>query len=273
MQFPYYIMHSGACDAVLELLYIAHEFDLPPAFASEMVHFLSDELPFSLSAALANRGLRATGIQGFLDEHYTDDGHGNGWLVLSTIDMSFFGMTGVRPTRRSGFWNLFSPLFNDRRTVTAKLTSLHSQFRDIDRLDYGGVREALRRQSDTQDRPGILDGPLFDAVRNFDPDTLTPVFRDLMWRRAAVVILALSAYKHEHGEYPAELGALVPDYLSELPDDLRTASPFVYERTGPDAYALRPAKPVSSDLAPSAPAYWDVDKIKEYSISRPAGDE
>ena len=268
----YYHDAGDSSVALLELLYMARELDLPPTFASEMIHFFSDELPFSLSAALASQGLQATDIQGFLDEHYTDDGHGSGWLVLSTVDTSFFGMTGVRPTRRSGFWNLFSPLFNDRGTVTAKLTGLDSQLRDLDQLDYVGVCEALRRQSGMHARLTFLDGPLVDAVCSFDPLTLDHLFAAVMWRRATVVMLALSAYKHDHGRYPAQLGELVPDYLAELPDDLQAAAPFVYERGRLDTYRLRPAKPIPSGFVLRARQHTP-PRVGEYSVSRPAADE
>ena len=48
---------------------------------------------------------------------------------------------------------------------------------------------------------------------------------------------ALAVYRADHGEYPADLSALVPAVLPQLPTDLYTGKPFVYHRTK-DGYLL-----------------------------------
>jgi len=46
------------------------------------------------------------------------------------------------------------------------------------------------------------------------------------------VNVALRLYRAEHGEYPAALAAVVPDYLEELPPDPFSGEPFRYRREG-----------------------------------------
>lgn len=48
----------------------------------------------------------------------------------------------------------------------------------------------------------------------------------------------LELYRIDHGEYPAELSALVPDYIDTIPSSPATAEPFQYERSS-DFYILR----------------------------------
>jgi hypothetical protein len=48
---------------------------------------------------------------------------------------------------------------------------------------------------------------------------------------------ALAVYRADQGEYPADLSALVPAVLPQLPTDLYTGKPFVYHRTQ-DGYIL-----------------------------------
>src|SRR6185369_16890393 len=47
----------------------------------------------------------------------------------------------------------------------------------------------------------------------------------------ALTGLALEVYRSERGEYPETLAALVPRYLPQVPIDLYTRAPVVYQRT------------------------------------------
>lgn len=49
--------------------------------------------------------------------------------------------------------------------------------------------------------------------------------------------LQVGTYKEEHGEYPEQLDALVPEYLERIPVDLFNGEPLVY-RTEGDGFAL-----------------------------------
>jgi hypothetical protein len=58
-------------------------------------------------------------------------------------------------------------------------------------------------------------------------------YDSLVWSRRAIRIgLALAAYRHDHGEFPATLDAIAPGYLKTVPLDPCTNKPLVYRRQG-----------------------------------------
>ena len=57
-------------------------------------------------------------------------------------------------------------------------------------------------------------------------------------RDAAQIGLALVAYRGAHGEYPAELTDLAPDFLDEVPNDAFSDAPFIYEQRTPEHAVL-----------------------------------
>lgn len=275
-----YITPAGGASPLTEAIFLAQEVDLPSKHAADLIHLLSNSPSLSVSDVLARAVLHSGATQAFLDQHYTDDGRGNGWLVLSSLEIDLFAMPGSERTTGSGFWNLFSPLFNDRRTVAAKLTGFDERFRGLDPLGFDAAVAALRQHARDQPQPSVLDGPLAGAVRAFDPDAMVQLLEDVAWRRAAVVMVALSAYKHDHGEYPVALSALVPDYLEELPYDLITNAHFAYERNTPDSFRLCPATESPPEMGPhpystnlAFGARHQSLRLTEYSIKRPAEDE
>lgn len=52
------------------------------------------------------------------------------------------------------------------------------------------------------------------------------------------VAAALAVYRAQHGEYPENLAALVPDILPEFPLDLYSDKPFHYQRKPDGGYLL-----------------------------------
>ena len=56
-------------------------------------------------------------------------------------------------------------------------------------------------------------------------------------RRLLLVAIALERYRVRHGTAPADLAALVPEFLTEVPDDPTDGRPFSYKET-PDGYVL-----------------------------------
>ncbi|HUU94881.1 MAG TPA: hypothetical protein VM487_04010 [Phycisphaerae bacterium] len=231
-----------------ELACLVQERDIPPLLAREMVEFLKTKLSLSVGQTVAFHSGLHQDIQQLLDRYYTDDGEGNGWLVLSAAhDVQFmFGMGPSAP--RSEFWNLFSPLFNDRRTMAAKFVRQVEALERLDSVDYRGGRAIVTGQRQPGRAVSLLDGPLMKVTSGIDPEFYQVGFAQVMRRRAIVVMLALSAYKHEHGEYPATLEALVPSYLDEVPLDAFTHEPFRYTRDSPSSYDLGPARPLDDEL-------------------------
>ncbi|MBN1908955.1 MAG: hypothetical protein JW818_04380, partial [Pirellulales bacterium] len=59
--------------------------------------------------------------------------------------------------------------------------------------------------------------------------------------------LALANYISDHGRYPESLDDLVPNYLTEVPEDPFNDGPPVYRRTGPASYQLYSVGPNGLD--------------------------
>ena len=236
-----------------ELACLVQERDIPPLPAREMVEFLKTELSLSVGQTVAFHSGLHRDIQQLLDRYYTDDGDGNGWLVLSAAhDVQFmFGMGTSTP--RSGFWNLFSPLFNDRRTMAAKFARQFEALGRLDYVDYDGGRAIVTGQRQPGRAVSVLDGPLMKVTSGLDPEPFQVAFAQVMRRRATVVMVALSAYKHERGEYPETLELLVPTYLDGVPLDAFTHGPFRYRRNSPSSYDLGPARPLDDELYQAQP--------------------
>ena len=219
---------------------LIQEVDLPPPLAREMVTFLKDELPFSVTDAMIRAARVEQQIDLLLDRYYTDDGHGDGWLVLSaTTDRSPWAY-GPRPTSRGRFWNVFSPLFSSRKDIRAKLTRVREDFRQLGTMDYDETQRFLTTQQQSPRASSVLDGPLMQLTQGIDIYSFDGVFSCVMRRHALVVMLALSAYRHEHDTYPDTLDALSPAYLTEIPLDIVTRQPFSYERVSDVEYKLGP---------------------------------
>ena len=278
--YRFYGQHANIAGiALLEWVRTALEHPLPPALAREMITFLRDEL--SLSAVLVVQ--RATGIgqdaTAFLDRYYTNDGHGNGWVVLShaapALSFPFRESGNDTGKPRSGFWNLFSPLFNDRATVQAKVERWHGATSRLDEIEASELPAMLARVGLSEQGFGgpaeVLNGPVSSLRRQLHTESCVRLHSEVARRRALVVMLALAAYRHDHAAYPESLDALMPQYLDVIPIDLYAQAPFAYERLADDRYHLAPG-------GPSPPPWRHLltdrgARVEAYSIARPAPSE
>lgn len=240
-----------------ELGCLAQEADVPPALARETIAFLKDGLSLSVADEVIRAVQADQQIDRLLDRYYTDDGHGDGWLVLSAASDLFTLGLGPRPTERTRLWNVFSPLFSGRKTVRAKLTSQTDDFRQLDGRDFDAARRFLASRSRSQHGGSVLDGPVFELTQGIEEYKFNAVFRRVTLRRALVVMLALSAYKHDHAEYPDTLDALAPAYLADVPLDAFTQRPFRYQKTSEATYELGPARQLPDELH----QYWWMSEL------------
>jgi len=55
---------------------------------------------------------------------------------------------------------------------------------------------------------------------------------------SATVAIALERYRLAHGEFPAELAALVPGFLTRVPTDIINGQPLHYERNADGSFLL-----------------------------------
>jgi len=75
------------------------------------------------------------------------------------------------------------------------------------------------------------------ALANLSKATQTTVRTETL-RRMAIVALALKRFQLRHGQFPAGLEALVPDYLTAVPLDLMDGRPLRYRRNGERGFVL-----------------------------------
>jgi hypothetical protein len=81
-------------------------------------------------------------------------------------------------------------------------------------------------------------------------------------RELAVTAIALKRHFRKHGEYPKDLGGLVPDFLAALPIDWMDGKPLRYKRTTPKSFRLWSVGQDHKDdggdptLKPGRTRYW-----------------
>ncbi len=184
---------------------------------------------------------------------YSDDGEGNGWLVMGgqpTLNTWLSGLGGGPPVRvRSRLWNLLSPLYNDRRSVTAKVVALREAQARLADLSYREAVEGLR-ELDARSCYGPLDGPHLEMLGTFDVAAVRfyqMLVRAAAMRRAARLMVALNRFRAENETYPAALDELVPDFIDVLPPDPYCAGPFAYRLDLEDGYVLYSCGPDGDD--------------------------
>ncbi|MBN2445228.1 MAG: hypothetical protein JXO22_00755 [Phycisphaerae bacterium] len=260
---------------LVELRCVTRERPLPPGLAHELIVLVSDELGTSLSEAVAQYCGFHIGIDRLLDPYYTDDGRGNGWLVLShsaDVLTSQISAPKVQTIPQSAFWNLFSPVFDDRATVRDKLLHMRSEIGQFDTLEFP-VAERLTESLFTEyaeATPVVLDGPLWLTGMRLHKFLFASIYQTVAQRRAAVVMLALSAYRHDHDDYPESLGELVPQYLDKVPLELCARKSFSYRRMGATDYELRATEGAETP-AKIPDGLYSIERAEP--VHEPAGDE
>lgn len=170
-----------------------------------------------------------------LDCTYTLDSDGNGWLALSHLDSMVWDVRQASVVR-CGAWNLFSTIFNSRRTVAAKIDDMEAVLVEIDNEPYD-VGQARLMAVEAQQPLNWLDGPIwYLSIAGRMESEHRWYYRLRADRQAAIAAVALSAYRHEHGNYPDSLHDLVDSYLHDVPLDPLDGQPIRYAptKTGDD---------------------------------------
>jgi len=156
-----------------------------------------------------------------LDQAYSNDGAGNGWIALSDAEPP-----------RCGAWNALSIFYNDRRTIEMKIARYRQAVEALGPMRYPEARQALRQTREAAAAFGILDGPVFEGWADGSGYYHHFIFGAEASRSAGMTALALSAYKFENGQYPDSLDVLVAgDYLAEIPRDPDSGGPLRYRLT------------------------------------------
>ena len=225
--------------AQYELGCLAREHALDSALVREMLAELGEVHPLSMTRVIREYQQQDREVDMLLDRYYTCDENGDGWVVLSTDWPSSPYMPLAPQPGHNRFWNVFSPLFHGRATMRAKLTASLAGLDGFDDLDYGGMLRILTESEEARSFGSVLDGPMLTITKGVDREAFASLLAYTAQQRALTVILALSAYRFDHGRYPESLDALVPTYLTEVPLELRTHQPFIYELIGTENYNLK----------------------------------
>jgi len=260
-------------DAMIEVLRWLGEFDIPASAKCDFARWLST-YPYDWREEwrLGLRGERVW-IEQHVDRLFTKDASGNGWFV--------YYRQRKHPVLRA--LNLFSPLFDDR---TAVIRRLNGQFDQLALLAEKPLIETIRVRAAAcatlNAGASVSDAvfpPTSDQGWSFDhADKLLNahgVFAHYAHRMvdyvqtrtdldATAIHLALSAYKDEQGEYPDDLGELVPQYLDALPIDPCGKGPYRYrcdKKRGPVVYSVgldgADGGGVAEDSSPQG-SQWDI---------------
>ena len=113
--------------------------------------------------------------------------------------------------------------------------------------DYGNRLVAIVDQPfGTVPLPGRADDSLADISTSNLPSAWAINTQHLAEQRLLLTTVALQSYRVGHGEWPAALTELVPDYLPALPNDPFSNSSLVYRRTV-DGYLLYSLGPNRQD--------------------------
>ena len=145
--------------AATELRLMIHERDLPRFVLDRILSLARGELSDGRRYWMRNVGVVRESTRHSLNFRYTDDGSGQGWLVLNRIE----GMGGIAfwyagTERGIGAWNVLSVVFNDRRTVQAKMKRFVGVMKQAAEARYADA-QAMLEQLDDRSAVNVLDGP------------------------------------------------------------------------------------------------------------------
>ena len=106
-------------------------------------------------------------------------------------------------------------------------------FRTVKRFAKQRSRSFLRRRSQTARIPRRV-GLKCAGWQRIGPSVL--------WTQTLVneaqIACALERYRLAHGEYPAALDTLVPQFIQKLPRDIINGEPLIYRRTDDGSFIL-----------------------------------
>ena len=159
-------------------------------------------------------------FQDRLQRSFTDDGSGKGRLTPQGV--KYFAWMSPHPSRwiETAFEPMAGLVVPSRQTLEAEYarftdraaTNLKLPMRDADWRSF--------KDEFTPSHPPAAIGPVPDYPRM--QETLE---RSLGRRDGLLVGIALEVFRREHGKYPENLSALVPQLLPEVPADRITGGP------------------------------------------------
>jgi hypothetical protein len=236
---------TGAIESCRATVGMAHAMDEEPLFISQLVriacqHHAIDGVQHTLAggepsvaalAALQRALMDAERPDGFMVGlrgeracmHVLMSNLANGTLPAS----AFIGFRAKTPDRfadQIDTWALMASV----PTSHIYLLRHHTEALAIARLPAAEQHEKLvALDADVKSAPGVA------ALMAAGAHKVHEGFRRQKSRlRCAVVALALERYRRAHGQWPADLAGLMPDYLKAVPIDPYNGEPIQYARRG-----------------------------------------
>lgn len=177
-------------------------------------------------------------IRSRLDDFYTRDSEGNGWLDLECLCLAEsdpqYRVDLDKLTRAGGLWNVLSPLFHSRDAVEHSTDWLFTPFHDLAGLRGSPLFARLAEYQQRLAELDALDPPMSGLVRSSallrgTSASLTALVHAIMARDATLAVIAIERYRREHdGALPPSLQVLVPAYLPSPPFDWYADAPMRY---------------------------------------------
>ena len=214
--------------------------DCPREDARALIDVLSREMSLLVSGSLLRESQSDRELDEMLAWHNTRDEDGDGWLVLNSFSDVFIYTSAGTLSPPARFWNISAPLFRSRAYMQSELDQTRWRYRALEDMPLQEAKYyAESGQLCLLPNPDILRGPYGQRVNGpTNQWRLDLYFEHVARRRTYVIMLALSAYKCNHGQYPETLTALVPEYVDRIFNDPITNAPFQYHILPDGKYEL-----------------------------------
>ena len=151
----------------------------------------------------------------------------------------FLNVPGPNWLQSRRVWSLASALYNDRRTVEARVGRAVEYVMAANTLSYAEAVTALDRLNTSASPFTVLDGRLFGLASTSGYGRAYALLtRGDAERQATRLNVAVGQYRARYGRYPTVLAELVPDFIGAVPPEPFGAPSFGYRLEEPDRYVL-----------------------------------
>ncbi|MBN1491629.1 MAG: hypothetical protein JXA69_17080 [Phycisphaerae bacterium] len=221
--------------ALQEIRYWVHDGTLGPQRCRDLIAWLGTH-PFDARKSWETM-LRCDYQQatGWLDYAYTRNQDDDGWIVFFAQDHHRLA-DQMLPSL-----NLLSVFFDDRRTVRARMQSMSETLVSLGHLPFRDAVRVLDAHAKARSKPTDCFMFLLERFCQYSPSRralLVDLARTQASHLGTMTVLALEVYKRDHGQYPEDLAALVPQYSPTIPIDPFNEVPLRYRLDGRGGYVL-----------------------------------
>lgn len=171
--------------------------------------------------------IERTAFEDMLQRSFTDDGSGRGRLTAAGFDY-FIGAPGQKPAR---WTKIFEPTAG---LVVASRQKLQAEYNRLADRAAANLKLPMRDTDWQTDEYGQSQlrkdrslAPVWLATPSY-PRSQAAAERTLGRRDGVVIGIALELHHREHGDYPRDLGALIPPLLTAVPADRISGEPLRY---------------------------------------------